>query len=195
MLRYNCNMHWYGTFRLEIDCATINYRKYINRQFESQTGHAHTNTNTYGTALALSKWTNKKKERMKEKAQRPHTTISHTFIGVMPIVASCWQNEFPRNLFALKTCNKRSTTQSHTNTNTYAMHIEYIAWFYSSQISPEHGSTHDHFSKFVFAEFLIYYQRLLSCRFCVDSTLLLLRLLLLWKSPRKNYEIAFIKSM
>lgn len=37
---------------------------------------------------------------------------SHTFIGVMPIVASCWQNEFPRNLFALKTCDNEKQKEN-----------------------------------------------------------------------------------
>ena len=77
-----------------------------------QSTHTHNQTNKNGIK--------------KEKAQRPHTTISHTFIGVMPIVASCWQNEFPRNLFALKTCNKQSTHgNSHIHMVLYicSMHI------------------------------------------------------------------------
>lgn len=78
---------------------------------------------------------------------------SHTFIGVMPIVASCWQNEFPRNLFALKTCDNEKQKRKHERAK-------------ESSACPRartHTGPMCSSQTFVFfAEFLIYYQRSLS---------------------------------
>lgn len=49
---------------------------------------------------------------------------SHTFICVMPIVASCWQNEFPRNLFyAEKRVTTIHITQHNARSNSFVLSL------------------------------------------------------------------------
>lgn len=79
MLRYNCNMHRYGTFRLEIDFATINHRKCTYRQFEIQTEHTCTHIWLFRSKPTRKEGRRKERNNERKGAETAYNDLSHIY--------------------------------------------------------------------------------------------------------------------